>query len=271
MGDVGRPGLSSDWWLGQSSFSGNLGLIPGFNGNQEIRGSEERCRLLRCASPVFNGKRLLGELHVKSTKIVAAVRVAVLGEWIPPQLADVLAMQRVEEPETSADLVGRAATEHMRLPDGGDFDFALSTAMFTWCGWACQPLWYDTLAVGVAKRSHLLAYREVPCREALKQPLICAQSTKDESWPEVAQHLFHDVPHERKEPVSTFEMAMTLVSAGYGVNIAPAARLAHYEHRGVAARPLADAPTIVVTYLLRPFTSLSESQERFIQRARRLH
>src|SRR3546814_4522534 len=83
-------------------------------------------------------------------------------------LADVLALQRAEEPETHAVLAGW--TDPVRgaeLPDDG-FDFALSAVARQWPGWVCEPLWHDTLAVAVAKRSHLLAYREVPCEEDRK-------------------------------------------------------------------------------------------------------
>src|SRR3546814_7387166 len=59
------------------------------------------------------------------------------------------------------------------------FDFALSAVARQWPGWVCEPLWHDTLAVAVAKRSHLLAYREVPCEEVLKQPLIRAQRSEE--------------------------------------------------------------------------------------------
>jgi hypothetical protein len=34
-----------------------------------------------------------GELDVESSDITAEIRMAVLGEWVPPQLADVLALQ----------------------------------------------------------------------------------------------------------------------------------------------------------------------------------
>jgi len=205
---------------------------------------------------------------VKSSDAAAEIRVAVLGEWVPSQLADVLALQRAEEPETTATLVGWTATASMQELPGNRFDLALSTAAWQWPNWECEPLWHSTLAVAVAKRSHLLAYGEVPCQEVLKQPLICAQSTTDESWRAVAQHVFSDELQRREQVVDTFNVAMTLVAAGYGIAIAPAARLAGYRSHGIAARPLAGAPAIVMAYLLRPCTSLNESQERFIQRAR---
>ena len=120
----------------------------------------------------------------------------------------------------------------------------------------------------VAKRSHLLAYREVPCQEVLKQPLICAQSTTDEPWRMTVQRVFENALQEREQTVETFDVAMTLVAAGYGIAIAPAARLASYLRRGIAVRPLAGAPTIVMAYLLRREASLSDTQARFARRAR---
>jgi DNA-binding transcriptional LysR family regulator len=111
----------------------------------------------------------------------------------------------------------------------------LSAAARQWPGWVCEPLWHDTLAVAVAKRSHLLAYREVPCQEVLKQPLICAQSTADEPWRMTVQRVFENALQEREQTVETFDVAMTLVAAGYGIAIAPAARLASYLRRGIAA------------------------------------
>ena len=196
------------------------------------------------------------------------IRVAVLGEWMPFQLADVLALQRAEEPETAIALVECAATASAHEPAGGSFDFAVSANEVQWPGWVCEPLWHDTLAVAVAKRSHLLAYREVPCHELSKQPLICVQSIVSESWHEQAHRLLEDRPQGQGQKVGTFEMAMTLVAAGYGVTTAPAARLAGYQCKGVAVRPLAGAPMIVIAYFLRPRTSLNEPQERFARRAR---
>ena len=196
------------------------------------------------------------------------IRVAVLGEWVPSPRADLLALHRGEEPEAATALIGCSATAQAQELPHDNFDLALSTAAWEWPGWVCEPLWHDTLAVAVAKRSHLLSYREVPRQELLKQPLICAQSTADEPWRAVAQRLFEDELQGREQVVSTFDMAMTLVAAGYGIAFAPAARLASYLCRGIAARPLAGSPAIVMAYLLRPCTSLTEPQERFARRAR---
>ena len=205
---------------------------------------------------------------MKSSDASTEIRVAVLGEWVPSPLADLLALQRAEEPETATALIGCSATALAQELPHDNFDLALSTAAWEWPGWVCEPLWHDTLAVAVAKRSHLLSYREVARQELLKQPVICAQSTADEPWRAVAHGLVEDAPQGHEQTVSTFDMAMTLVSAGYGIAVAPAARLTCYLRRGIAARPLAGAPIIVMAYLLRPRSSLTEPQERFARRAR---
>src|SRR3546814_6748320 len=69
-------------------------------------------------------------------------------------------MQRAEEPETHAVLAGWTDPVRGAELPGDGFDFALSAVARQWPGWVCEPLWHDTLAVAVAKRSHLLAYRE---------------------------------------------------------------------------------------------------------------
>lgn len=216
--------------------------------------------------PRYRASPLPGESAVTSSDACTEIRVAVLGDWVPSQLADVLALQRAEEPETTAALIECEATASIASTDG--FDFVVTTTDLKWPGWICEPLWYDALAVAVAKRSHLLAHREVPCHEVLKQPIICAESTATEPWHSFAHRLVEDASRAHDQTVGTFDMAMTLVAAGYGIAIAPAARLAGYQCRGVAARPLAGEPPVIMAFLLRPCTALTEPQERFAQRAR---
>src|SRR3546814_4886157 len=62
----------------------------------------------------------------------------------------------------------------------------------------------------------------------------------------VAQRVLGDALQDREQLVSSFDIAMTLVSAGYGIVVAPSARLAGYLNRSIAARPLAGAPTVVM-------------------------
>ena len=207
---------------------------------------------------------------MESSNNTTEIRMAVLGDWVPPQLADVLALQRAEEPETPVVVVGCTDPEQRGELPGGGFDFVLSAADRTWPGWVCEPLWHDALAIAVPKRSHLLAYREVPYEAVLKQPLICSRSAVGERWRMTLQRLSDSALQSCEQMVDTFDMAMTLVAAGYGVAAAPARRLACYANNGIVFRPLAGVPTIVMAYLLRQDVSLADSQARFVRRARLL-
>lgn len=114
---------------------------------------------------------------MKSSDASTEIRVAVLGEWVPSPLADLLALQRAEEPETATALIGCSSTAQAQELPHDNFDLALSTAAWEWPGWVCEPLWHDTLAVAVAKRSHLLSYREVrlPLKTGVHSPIIQRQ------------------------------------------------------------------------------------------------
>lgn len=194
------------------------------------------------------------------------IRVAVLGDWVPSQLSDLLALQRAEEPETPAAVIGWANVEQAPDPSDSAFDFAISTTELKWPGWICEPLLRDVLFVAVAKQSQLLIYREVPCHEVRKQRFICAQSTTDEPWRSTMDEICQAAPSRHEQTVSTFDMAITLVAAGYGVTIAPSARLAGYV--GIATRPIAETPEIVIGHLVYPCGALTEPQARFFLRAR---
>ena len=66
--------------------------------------------------------------------------------------------------------------------------------------------------------------------------------------------------------VATFDVMMTLVSAGLALGLAGAAHIASSREPGVVGRPLAGTPTMLTTYLLRRDTEPSEMLARFIER-----
>lgn len=63
---------------------------------------------------------------MRSIDISTEIRVAVLGDWAPPQLANVLAIQRAEAPEALPVLIDAAAIGQRQERPGDGFDFALS-------------------------------------------------------------------------------------------------------------------------------------------------
>ena len=71
------------------------------------------------------------------------------------------------------------------------------------------------------------------------------------------------------EHVSSLDMMLTLVGAGYGVGFITATRVAASPRPDVVIRPLAMDSAIITTYLLRPVSQdMPASAERFIARLR---
>ena len=198
---------------------------------------------------------------MKSNKVFEEIRLTVVGDWIPPQLVGALALQRAEVPEvpvrlTEAQLVGEEP------------NLVLSTSNRIPPGQSKEAIWFDTLGVALAKRSHLLAYPEVPCSEISPQQVIHAQGIIDakEPWHAEMRRLFL-IAQETSEPAApTFDLAMTLVAAGYGIAIAPMTRLFHYERHGLTVRPLQGKPSVVLAYLCYPLRPLSEVETQFVRR-----
>ena len=71
------------------------------------------------------------------------------------------------------------------------------------------------------------------------------------------------------EEVSSLDMMLTLVGAGYGVGFMTATKIPISQRPDVVIRPLAMESAVITTYLLRPdSSSLSTSLERFVARLR---
>ncbi|MCV6435952.1 LysR substrate-binding domain-containing protein, partial [Pseudomonas aeruginosa] len=71
------------------------------------------------------------------------------------------------------------------------------------------------------------------------------------------------------EEVSSLDMMLTLVGAGYGIGFMTATKIPISQRPDVVIRPLAQDTAVITTYLLRPESSNSSvSLDRFIERLR---
>ena len=195
------------------------------------------------------------------------LRLAVSADTLSPRLANLLALQRAEEPETIILLREVAAEDLVRGIENGTYDvgmaLAATTTAFTM---NAQPLWADELALAVPLRSPLLAYPEVPLDALLHYPLLqwclwaCAALSQQ------VDARFGPEMHSAKE-VTSFDLLAVLVAAGFAVGIAPRSHIARARGWGVAMRPLANGPYLIGTQLLRKSDGSARAVERFAERA----
>lgn len=122
--------------------------------------------------------------------------------------------------------------------------------------------------VAVPARHPLLAHKRIPLDELLRYPLVLCD-------PEVcegpAKHFDRILRRSEMEPliaerVATCDLMLALVSAGFALGFASAARIAANPDSGVVARPLALRVPPLTTYLLRLEGDPSDVLARFIER-----
>lgn len=122
--------------------------------------------------------------------------------------------------------------------------------------------------VAVPARHPLLAYKRVPLKEVLRHALVLCDPAVCKGH---ARQVDRFLRQQDQKPliaqrVATFDVMMTLVSAGLALGLAGAAHIASCREPGVLARPLAGKPPKLTTYLLRRDAKPSEMLARFIER-----
>ena len=128
--------------------------------------------------------------------------------------------------------------------------------------------WEDELMVAVPARHPVLAFKQVPLEEVLHYPLVLGDPAICEGH---ARQVDRILRRHEQEPlivqhVATFDLMMTLVSAGLALGLTGAAHIGSSRELGVVARPLAGKPPMLTTYLLRRDAEVPEMLARFIER-----
>ena len=173
------------------------------------------------------------------------------------RLAALLALHRAKEPETPVSM--EEVTSSPDLIEGvknGRYDIGL---VATTTPADDAPLWREELAVAVPDRSPLLRYAAIPLGALLSYPLfqycpLACEVLFGQEWPVLYG-------------VTSYELMTVMVSAGYGVGIAPRSRIEQSRSWGVVMRPLADGSYWIGTHMFRSERNDSPAIERFVKRA----
>jgi len=129
--------------------------------------------------------------------------------------------------------------------------------------------WEDELMVAVPARHPVLSHKQIPLEEVLRYPLVLGDPAICEGH---ARQVDRVLRRQDKEPlivqrVATFDVMMTLVSAGLALGLAGAAHIAGSGREpDVVGRPVAGQAPMLATYLLRRDAEPSQALARFIER-----
>ena len=196
------------------------------------------------------------------------LRIALSDGIAQPKLSTLLARCRVEDPEVEIRLFEIPLAQQVKGLSSGLYDVGFSNMDEVGEAIVAQPMWSDPLVIAVPARHPLMAHKRISLDELIRYPLVMCHPEFYEGRHKQIGRLLCAANLEPivADYVSSFELMLTLVAAGYGLCIANESHMS-VPHPEVVARPLAGRPLNLTTYLLRPDCEPSDPLRRFIDRA----
>jgi DNA-binding transcriptional LysR family regulator len=236
-----------------------------------------RSTRLTWAGQVFmdEAKRVLSTLEQAKASVKAAatgyrgtLRVALSDGIDPLRLAALLAQCREDDPDVEIRLFEVTLVQQVKGLRGGMYDAGFACVSEGGEGIVGVSVWDDPLVIAVPARHPLLSYKRIPIEELIRYPLVLHHPEVCEGSHRQIERILRSVDAEPivAEHVSSFDLMMVLVAAGYGLSFAAESHMAICRHPEVVARPLAGRPIALTTCLLRPEIEPSEPLRRFIGR-----
>ena len=196
------------------------------------------------------------------------LRIALSDGVTPTRLSTLLARCREEDPEVEMRLFEVPLGLQIKGLHEDLYDVGFSMAEDGGDGILVTPAWEVELMVAVPARHPVLAFKQVPLKEVLRYPLALGDPAVCEGHARQIDRFLRKLDQEPliAQRVATFDVMMTLVSAGLALGLAGEAHIASSREPGVVARRLAGKPYMLTTYLLRRDAEPSEMLARFIER-----
>ncbi|HEY8327066.1 MAG TPA: LysR substrate-binding domain-containing protein [Rhodanobacter sp.] len=196
------------------------------------------------------------------------LRIALSDGIVPQRLAALLAQCREDEPEVEIRLFEVTFSQQAKGLRNDLYDAGFARSDEAGDGLHSQPVWDDHLIVAVPARHPLLVHKHVPLAEVLNYPLIlCNPQTCEGNYKQIERLLKSvDIQPVIAEHVSSHEVMLALVAAGYGLGLACEAQIAACHSAAIVTRPLAGSRPMLTTYLLLPNSEPSAQLGRFIER-----
>jgi len=200
------------------------------------------------------------------------LRIALSDGIGPARLSALLALCRGEAPNVSIRLFETPLGQLLSGLGMDLFDAGLALSDEVGEEIVASPVWQDPLMVAMPVRHPLLAFKEVPLEEVVSYPLVLCHPEVCEGCSRRCERLLRSVAAQPKvaEYVTTHDLMLALVAAGYGVGFSSTAHLASCRQTEVVVRPLAGQSASLTTYLLRPAGEPTGPLMQFIERAERV-
>lgn len=196
------------------------------------------------------------------------LRIALSDSISQAHLTALLAQCREEEPDVDIRLSEVSFAQQVKGLSGDLFDAGFAQCADVGDGLVAVPAWSDPMVVAIPARHPLLAHKRLPLDEVLRYPLVLCDPDTCEGCSRQLARVLRAVDREPivAEHVTSQELMITLVAAGFGLGFATEAHVSVCNHPDIVTRPLAGRSPTFTTYLLRRNTEPPEQLRRFMER-----
>lgn len=196
------------------------------------------------------------------------LRIALSDGVTPSRLSALLARCREEDPDVGVKLYEIPLSQQIKGLRDDLYDAGFTMADDVGEGIVATPVWEDELTVALPARHPLLTYKHVPLDEVLRYPQVQADPAVCTGHARQVERILRkrEIEPQVVQLVTSYDVAMTVISAGIAVGLAGAEHIASSRKPGVVARPLAGKPPALTTYLMRRDTAPSGALARFVER-----
>lgn len=197
------------------------------------------------------------------------LRIALSDGITPSRLPTLLALCRQEEPEVEIRLFEVPLPQQIKGLQDDLYDVGFAQSDEVGDGVVAKMVWSDALMVAVPSRHPLLRHKRIPLEEVLRHPLVLCDPQVCEGHARQVDRVLRRIDMEPliAERVSSFDLMMALVAAGFALGLSGASHIASSREPGVVARPLAGRSPMLATYVLHREGETSDVLARFIERA----
>jgi len=190
------------------------------------------------------------------------------------RFSSLMALCRQEDPEVAIHFDEVPLAQQIKGLHDDLYDVGFSQSPDVGDGILAKPVWSDPIRVAIPARHPLLAHPCIPLQEVLRYPLVMGDPHACEGYNRQIERMLRaqapDMEALVAERVSSFDLMMALVSAGFALALAGASQIAASREPNIVARPLGGRSPLLTTYLLRLDAEPSDALKRFIERTSKL-
>lgn len=196
------------------------------------------------------------------------LRIALSEGSTQARLPALLAQCRKHEPQIDIRLFEVPLPQLVKGLHDGAYDVGFAQSDDVGEGVLAESAWRDPIVVALPARHPLMVHERVPLREVLRYPVVMCDSVASEGNARQVAGMLRGGDHSPlvARQVTSLDLMMALVSAGFALGLAGASQFAARREEGVVSRPLAGQSPTLTTYLLRLEGQPAGTLARFIER-----